>query len=355
MKGVVIRAIVLAAGLLLASAFVIDWNALVWEGARRETNDAQLRGDPTRLATRVAGYVARVAVGDDQPVKAGDLLYELEDSDYRARVQRAEAELASSEAAVALAQAQLSSQDAQVAAAEAGAQATGAQLQRARSELQRQTALLGTESGLRRAWDAASADARRQEATLSGDRSATGAARAQIQVLAAQLDQARAALQASRAALELARVEESYTRIAAPADGVVGARLVRAGQYVAPGTALITLVPPAPVWAVASYREEQIAGMAAGQPAGVRVDAFPGITLRGRVDSFEPASEATGALLPPDRAVGNFTKIVQRVPVKIVLDPADIHAHRLDGRLVPGLSVETIVDTAAAGQPENPP
>ena len=179
------------------------------------------------------------------------------------------------------------------AAAEAGARATDAQLQGARSELRRQSALLGTESGLRRAWEAASADAQRQAATLSGDHSATGGARAAIQVLAAQLDQARAALQGRRAALDLALVEEGYTRITAPADGVVGARLIRAGQYVAPGTALITLAPLARVWAVASYREEQIAGMTAGQPATVQVDAFPGITLRGRVDSFEPGSEAS--------------------------------------------------------------
>lgn len=355
MKGVVIRAIVLAAGLLLASVVVIDWDALVWEGARRQTNDAQLRGDPTPLAARVAGYIATVAIGDYQWVHAGDLLYRIEDRDYLARVERARAELAEAQAAVGVAEAQLASQDTQVNAALAGAQSTDAQLQRARSELQRQTALLGTESGLRRAYEAAAADARRQAATLSGDRNAVAAARAQIQVLTAQLAQAHAAVQGRRAALDLARVEEGYTRITAPVDGVVGARLVRTGQYVAPGTMLITLVPLARVWAVASYREEQIAGMAAAQPATVRVDAFPGIVLRGRVDSFEPGSEASSALLPPDRAVGNFTKIVQRVPVKIVLDRTDISAHRLEGRLVPGLSVETIVDTAAAARPAEAP
>lgn len=355
MKGIVIRAIVLTAGLLLASVFVIDWNALVWEGARRETNDAQLRGDPTRLASRVSGYVAEVAISDDQPVRAGDLLYRIEDTDYRARVARAQADVDAAFAAVGLAQAQLDSQGAEIAAADAVAMATDAQLQRARLERQRQDRLLGTESGLRRAWEAAVAEERRQSATLSGDRSAAGAARAEIEVLAARLDQARAALQARRAALDLARVEEGYTRIVAPADGTVGSRLVRTGQYVAAGTALITLVPLANVWAVANFREEQLAGMTVGQPVTVRVDAFPGLALRGRLNSVEPDSEADGALLPPDRAVGNFTKIVQRVPVKITLDPADIRAHRLEGRLVPGLSVEAIVDTAVAALPGYPP
>ena len=347
MKGLVIRAIVLAAGLFLVGAFVIDWNALVWEDARRETNDAQLRGDPTMLAARVSGYVAEVAVTDDQPVAAGALLYRIEDDDYRARVDSAAAEVAGAQAAIGLAQAQETSQAAQVDAASANAAATASQLQRAHLEYLRQALLLGTESGLPRAWQSAAAEERRQTATLSGDRSATAAAKAQIRVMAAGVAQAQAALRADQAQLDFARVQAGYTRIVAPEGGVVGRRLVRQGAYVSAGTALISLVPLDRIWAVANFREEQLAGMLPGQPAEIRVDAFPGVVLRGHVDSIEPDSQADGALLPPDRAVGNFTKIVQRVPVKIVLDGDDVRAHGLAGRLVPGLSVEAVVDTSA--------
>ena len=234
MKGLVIRAIVLAAGLLLAGGFVIDWNALVWENSRRETNDAQLRGDPTMLSARVSGYVAEVAVTDYQPVRAGALLYRIEDDDYGARVDSAAAGLAMAQASVVLAQAQLASQTAQVDEASANAAATSAQLQRAHLEYVRQSDLLGTESGLPRAWQSAAAEERREAATLSGDRSAVGAARAQIRVLAAGVDQARASAQADQAALDFARVQEGYTRITSPDDGVVGRRLVRQGAFVRP-------------------------------------------------------------------------------------------------------------------------
>lgn len=354
-RGVVVRAIVLAAGLLLAGAFIMDWNAFVWEGARRETNDAQIRGDPTQLLARVSGNIVEVAVTDYQPVHAGDLLYRIEDDDYQARVDRAAADVAAAEAGVALAEAQVASQRSQVGVAAAAARSDGAQLERARLERVRQGQLLGTESGLRRAWEAAVADERRYGATLSGDRSAVGAARAGIAVQEAQADQARATLQAQRAALALAQVNLGYTRIAAPVDGVVGLRQVFQGQHVGPGAMLITLVPLADVWVVANYREEQLTHMQPGQPAGIRVDAFPGVLLHGSVQSIEPTSQAQSSLLPPNRAVGNFTKIVQRVPVKITLDGMGNPGHPLAGRLVPGLSVETTVDTATIGRPVNSP
>ncbi len=351
MRGVIIRAVVAVVGLLLIGAFIIDWNALVWGGSRRETNDAQLQGDLTRLSTRVPGYVAEVAITDDQPVHAGDLLYRIEDDDYRARVDRAKADVAQAAAGVALAEAQAAAQRAQVAAAVAETHANTAQLERARLERVRQEKLLGTESGLLRAYQAALAQERRYIATQSGDEDAVAAAKAQIQVLDAQVEQARATLKANQAALDLARINLGYTRIVAPRDGVVGSRLVRVGQFVAANTALITLVPLDDVWAVANYREQQLHAMQVGQPADIRVDAFPGVLFHGRVNSIEPGSQARSALLPPDRAVGNFTKIVQRIPVKITLDPGQ----PLRGRLVPGLSVETIVDTSAPGRPENAP
>ncbi len=342
MKGVVIRAIVLAVGLLLVGMMVINWNALVWGGAERETNDAQLRGNPIRILTRVSGYVADVPITDDQAVPAGALLYRIEDREYRARVDQAAAALARSEAATGVAQAQIAQAQAQLAQADATRQASAAQLTRAHLELVRQQYLLGTELALPRAYDDARAQEEQQRATLRGDDAAIAAAQADIGVARAQLAQARAARAQNAAALALARINLGYTRITAPVAGTLTMRQVRRGAYIAPGTQLITLVPLSDVWAVANYREEQVRRMRVGQPASVRVDAFPGAVLHGQVSSLQPDSEATSAALPPDRATGNFTKIVQRVPVKITFDPGG-----LAGRLVPGLSVETTVDASA--------
>ncbi|MBV9747176.1 MAG: HlyD family secretion protein, partial [Acetobacteraceae bacterium] len=160
----------------------------------------------------------------------------------------------------------------------------------------------------------------------------------------AQLNLARATLDQRRAALAQAKINLGYTRITAPDDGVVGQRLAFKGQYLSPGTQVITLVPVDQVWAVANYREEQVKGMRVGQPAVVRVDAYPTVVLHGHVQSFEPTSEANGSPTPPDRAVGSFTFIEQRIPVKIALD----EDHALAGRLLPGLSVETVVNLGTA-------
>jgi len=344
LKGAVVRAIIAVLAMLGAALFLIDWNAIVWEADRRETNDAQLRGNPTRLEARVAGYVAEVAVTDYQAVHEGDLLYLIEQDDYQARVALAEANVAAAEAGIGVAEAQVASQQARVGAAAASSQATAANLERARLERMRQGALLGTESGLPRAYEAAASQEQRLRAQLSGNQDQAGAQAAQVGVQKAQLDVARATLDQRRAALQQARIDLGYTRVTAPADGVVGQRLAFKGQYVSPGTQLITLVPLDQVWAVANYREEQVNHMRLGQPAEVRVDAYPGIVLHGHVQSFEPTSQAANSPTPPDRAVGSFTFIVQRIPVKISFDPG----HPLEGRLLPGLSVETVVDTSAA-------
>ncbi len=167
-------------------------------------------------------------------------------------------------------------------------------------------------------------------------------------MLQAQVDQARATLDGRRAALHQAKINLGYTRITAPEDGVVGQRLAFKGQYLSAGTQVITLVPLNQVWAVANYREVQVRGMRIGQPATVRVDAYPGILLHGHVQSFEPTSQADSSPTPPDRAVGSFTFIEQRIPVKITLDSLGDPGHPLEGRLLPGLSVETVVDMGAA-------
>ncbi len=218
-----------------------------------------------------------------------------------------------------------------------------AELKRARLERVRQGRLRHTESYLARDWEDAVAAEQRQTATVEGDRRALAAAQAALGTLQAGLRGSEADLAARQAAQQLAQVRLGYTRVMAPFDGVVTSRLARLGEYVSPGRALITLVPLHDVWVVANYREVQLNRVRVGQRARVHVDALPGVTLAGHVGSLEPASQAVGSTLPPDRATGNFTKVVQRVPVKIVLDPRpDV----LD-RLRPGLSAEARILTAS--------
>ncbi len=342
MRGVAIRAVVAVLALVALAAFLIDWNGLVGPGAVRDTLDASLDGDPTQLRARVPGYLAQVPARDYAPVHAGDLLYGIDDRDYRARVEAARAEFSRSEAAVAEAHAQVLQQEAQVGVAEAELARAAAERELRGQERARQAALLNTESYLARDWQAAVAADRQQAATVDGNRRAVLADQIQLEVLRARLAGQRAALDSRRAALAAAEVELGYTRIVAPFDGVTTARLARAGEYVAPGAALITLVPLHGVWAVANFREVQLTRMHPGQPARVRVDAIPGVVFAGHVDSIAPDSQAQGSAMPPDRAAGNFTKIEQRIPVKVVLDARP----DFDARLLPGLSAEVCVDVS---------
>jgi membrane fusion protein, multidrug efflux system len=344
LRGVVVRAVVVVLGLLAAGVLIVDWDDLLLLRTWQWTNDAYLRGDLRHINARLSGYVRSVGIADYQAVRAGDLLFEIEGADYEAQLDRARTALAQAEAGLALARAQSAQQESQVEVARRTAEATAADLRRAQMERARQDELRNTPAFVPRMWDQAVADSQRLEATLASNRADLGAQQAQLGVLGAGLEQAAAAVLGARAALEQARVTLRYTRVAAPGDGVVGSRAVRAGQYVAPGTLLTQFVPLDRVWVVANFREVQLARMRARQPARVTVDAHPGAALRGRVESFEPGSQALGSLLPPDRAVGSFTKVVQRVPVKIAIDDAGA----LAGRLLPGLSVEVSVDTAVA-------
>jgi len=346
LRGLVVRALVAALMLLAAGAFLVNWNELLLSLGSQWTNDAYVRGEPTQISARVGGYVVREGVTDFQAVRAGDVLYEIEDDDYQARVDQAQAALDEAAAAVRVLDAQLALQQQQVAVAQSAIEATGADLLRTRQEERRQSALLNTEGGLRQAWEGAVAGRRRYEAALSGNHAGLAGQQAQFRVLAAQAEQARAALGAQQAALRRARINLGYTRVAAPRDGTVGARQVRPGQYVAPGTMLIPFVPADDVWVVANFQEIQVRRMAVGQAATVTVDAYPGTPLRGRVQSFEPSSQAASSLLPPDHAMGNFTSVVQRVPVRIALDGDQALARRL----MPGLSAEARVDTSGSGE-----
>jgi membrane fusion protein, multidrug efflux system len=342
LRGVVVRAAVVVLGLAASAALIVDWDDLLLRGAWQSTNDAYLRGDPRQISARLSGYVHSVGITDYQSVRAGDLLFEIEDTDYKAQLDRARAALSGAQAELALARAKSAQQESQIEVSRRTVDATAADLRRAQLERIRQDELRNSPAFLARVWDQATADAQRLEATLAGNRADLGAQQAQLGVLKAAVDQAEATVLGAQAALEQAQVTLGYTRVTAPEDGMVGARAVRVGQYVAPGTLMTQFVPLNRVWVVANLREVQLSRIRVRQPARITVDAYPGTVLQGRVDSVEPSSEAMESLLPPDRAVGNFTKIVQRVPVKIAIDDTG----PLAGRLLPGLSVEVSVDTS---------
>ena len=342
-RGLVVRAMVCALGLALTAVLLIDWNALRFEGSPAGTIDAQLRGNPVRMEARVSGYISHIGVDDNQAVKRGQLLYEIEQDTYRADVAQNQAAVLQTDAQIAELQARIAAQDAAIAGAGARAQATDASFIQARQEFTRQQALRGTEGEVLRDWQRAAADTASNRATLSANRDQVREATVQRGVLQAQLAQAQAQRDAQRARLDTSNINLGYTRIVAPADGVVTARLAFTGEFVTPGRQLITFVPLDDIWAVANYREEQLAGMRVGQHADLHVDAFPRVTLMGHVDSIGPTSQSRSAALPPDRATGNFTKVVQRIPVKIVLEPG----HPLEGLLLPGLSVEAHIYTDA--------
>ena len=314
-----------------------------WVGSRidQTTDDAYVKGDITPLSAKIEGYIRTMAVGDFQRVKAGDLLVEIEDEDYQARVAQAEADLAGAEAAIGNLKAHKAQQHAKIDVAESVIKATQADVDRTKLEAERQRALLATTFGTHQKVEQASADQRRYEATLASNQAELDAERQEMAVLDTQESQLRAEMKAKRAMLDLARITLGYTRIVAPVDGMVGERGVRAGQYVRPGTQVISIVPLDTVWVVANYKETQLTRVTVGQQASITIDTYPGITITGHVDSIAPASGSQFSLLPPENATGNFTKVVQRIPVKIVLDPG----HALTGQLRPGMSVIATIHT----------
>jgi membrane fusion protein, multidrug efflux system len=371
-KSLIIPLIVLlaAAGLLFGIAG--HWTG--WQGSRpdQETDDAYLKADMTPLSTRISGTVKRVDVGDYESVKAGQTLVALEDDDYRAILSQAQAALAGSEAALEDNQAAKRIQDAQIDAANAGvvqAQAAidGAkasiasvspELDKALTELHRQQALFDTKAATHQQLESATAqqgqlggllearkaDLARAVGALATSRSQVEAAKRQREALNTKDDVYKADIEAKKAAIVVAQVNLAYTRITAPTDGTVGERHVLAGQLVAPGTQMIDLVQ-SDVWVQANFKETQLTNMRVGDSADVRIDTFPNRMFHGKVAQLSPASGSQFALLPPDNATGNFTKVVQRVPVKIVLPPGQPYLERLR----PGFSAVVVVHTGKGG------
>jgi len=332
--------------LLLIGGLVIvvarEWDWWIGSAVHQSTDDAYLKADLTPLAAKVPGYVRRVPVQDFQTAKTGDLLVEIVDDDYRAAVEQAQANVAAARAAIDNIEQQRLLQEDVVKQAEAQVDATQADATRYHLEAVRQQTLLKEGlAGTRQITEQAVDNEQRMEATLALHRAQLEQQRQQFNVLESQRKQAHAALNAAQAARDLAEINLGYTRITSPVDGMVSERQVRPGQYVSVGTQVISVVPLPNVWVVANYKETQMTHIRIGQTARVTVDAFPGVVLHGHVDSWSPASGAQFSLLPPDNATGNFTKVVQRIPVKIVLDPDPT----LGDLLRPGMSVIATVDT----------
>jgi len=326
----------------IAIIVIVSTNWTRWEGGEgwQRTNDAYLQSDLTPISAKVTGYVRELPVRDYERVHQGQVLARLVDDDYRAAVAQAEANILAATAQHGALQAQHELQLANVQAAHAVVASTVASRDQNQRDLTRQQRLLQTGSSSTEAREKLETTHAQLEAQLAQTRAQAEAAQRQLAVLEAQIAQSEAAITAGRAALVAARLNLEYTTIIAPQDGVLGQRQVKPGQLVSVGSQITTLTPLPNVWVIANYKETQLTHMAVGQEARITVDTFPGHTLRGHVQAFAPDSGAVFALLPPDNATGNFTKVVQRISVKILIDDAD----GLTDRLVPGMSVEASVN-----------
>ena len=336
-------AVLVALGFVTLATF--RWNAWVGGATIQTTNDAYIRAELTRLSSRVSGEVLKVAVIDFQHVKAGDLLIQIDPADYQVQVAQAEAGVAAAQAALDNLNNQVELQYATIAQAEAAQVSAAAQEVEARQEQERQQSLSQTESGTRQRFEQATAAYAKAQADVRASRAVIAAQRHQLEVLQGTKKQRAADVEAAKAALSAAKLRLGYTRIAAPFDGVVGERQVQPGDYVNIGTNLINVVPLPRVYVIANYKETQLTHVRPGQPVEITVDTFPNDTLRGRVERVAPASGSQFALLPPDNATGNFTKVVQRIPVRIQLDDNQ----PLLSRLLPGMSVVTSINTRDVG------
>ncbi len=337
MKKIILLGLV---ALVLCGVTIAGWRwATEWRFVET-TDDAYVDGDITTMAPKISGYVIDVAVADNQPVKAGDVLIRIDDRDYRAKVADAKATLQARQASLAQLEDRIAVQRATIEQASAGISSARADVVRASADLQRARHLVRDDFTSRQTLDTRAADAAKAQASLSGSNAQAVVTRRQMAVLEAERSISEAQVKQAQAQLDLAQSDLDATIIRAPVDGVIGNRAARVGLYVRPGQLLLAVVPLATVWIDANFKETQIGAMAIGHTARIQVDAFPGVELTGRVTGFSPASGAKFSLLPPENATGNFTKVVQRLPVRIVL-PAD---NPLAGRLSPGLSVVVHVD-----------
>jgi membrane fusion protein (multidrug efflux system) len=338
--------------LILLAAFVLvggGWALRAWLFGRTHvsTDNAQVDGHITPVAPKVGGFVLQVRVEENQPVEAGDTLVTLDPRDAFARLLQAEADLASARSMASnnrragQMQAQLAASRANAASAIAAVVAAEATLRKTTADLERVRRLAATQVVSAQQLDAAEAAYTVAGAQLEAAQRQAGAAGDQINASIAALQGADARLAAAEATVEAARLQVGYTTLVAPSNGIVARRQVEVGELVQPGQTLMAVVPTEAVWVTANLKETQIEGVTPGDSASFTVDAYPGHTFRGAVESVSPATGARFALLPPDNATGNFTKVVQRVPVRIAVTPEPTGGFPLR----PGLSADVTIQT----------
>jgi len=332
-----------AALAMLAGTAWYGWDYWTVGRFQVSTDDAYVKADNTTVAPKVSGYLYRVLVGDNERIMAGQILAQIDDRDFKVALDQAKADVAAARAAIASKQAQLEVQQAVINAAKATIDVDQAAVTFADQDNKRYTDLAATGSGSvqnaqQAQWRIAGA-----QATLARDNANLVSALKQVDLLNAEIVQANATLARAQAIQGQAELNLGYTTIIAPIDGIVGNRTLRAGQFVQAGTQLMSVVPASGAYVIANYKETQLTDVHRGQAVEIAVDMFPGQIVRGHVDSIAPASGQEFALLPPDNATGNFTKVVQRIPVKIALDSG---SHSLIA-LRPGMSVIPTIETRA--------
>jgi membrane fusion protein (multidrug efflux system) len=305
------------------------------------TDDAYVQAHSVLISPKVSGYISEVPVDDNQSVHAGEILARIDPRDYQTALDQARANVTGAQASIDTLSQQIAQQKLAVEQARQLVASDQAALVYSQQDFQRYTELAKTGNGTVQRAQLAQADIREKQAALQHDATGVGVAKKQIGVFEAQLAQARATLAQQQAMEHQSELNLSYTTITAPVDGTVGVRTLRVGQYVQAGTQLMAVVPLQAVYITANYKETQLTDVRPGQPVTIDIDTFPGTTVHGHVDSLAPASGQEFALLPPDNATGNFTKIVQRAPIKIVVDKGEA----LAGMLRPGMSVEPTIDT----------
>lgn len=336
--------VILAAGLAFGAYEGYSW----WTVGRffETTDDAYVSADITTVLSKVSGHVAAVEVSDNQSVRAGDVLVRLDDGDYRLAVRSAQDGIASAKAAVARIDKQIEAARASVVQARASVAATEAKRDMAQTDFDRQQRLVDTKTVSQAILDSAEADLKEMTANVASSEAAVTLAEANVEVLVAQRAEAVQSVATAETALAKAQRDLDFTVIRAPVDGVVGNRAAEVGTLLQPGSRIAAMVPLADVYVNANFKETQLEGIEAGADVDIMVDAYPDTVIHGTVASISPATGAVFSLLPPENATGNFTKVVQRVPVRIAVPRAE--AER--GHLRAGLSVEASIDTRTGGQ-----
>jgi len=333
-----------AAIAVLAGAVWYGWNYWTVGQYLVSTDDAYVKADSTTIAPKATGYLLHVLVKDNERVTTGQVLARIDDRDFKVALEQAKADVAAARAAIASKQAQLDVQQAVISAAQATIDVDQAAVTFAAQENRRYTDLAANGSGSVQNAQQAQARIAGAQATLARDNANLVSANKQVDLLKAEIVQANATLARAEALQRQAELNLGYTTITAPIDGVVGNRTLRVGQYVQAGTQLMSVVPAHGAYVVANYKETQLTDVHEGQAVDIAVDMFPGQVVHGHVDSIAPASGLEFALLPPDNATGNFTKVVQRIPVRIALDTAS--DTRIELR--PGMSVIPTIATRSS-------